>query len=406
VISHTYTGGPISAATPQAAPQTQRQPLVLQQRQTERPAPQILRSDQSKRPNVIILPKQPPLKIRPGVVPFAIPPETAAAALLNASKDYEVMLRGKLVTIDGIFYYVKADEVVFTDCPMCEDRSMACSILGSHLVTDHMQTSIQCYANGCDAIVQSNVLQEHLIGKHGKIQCRGCGFVLGIMTAKEHFDEDGNCTKTRPQFAVGPVVASDPTSGGRLNSYDVSTGKPLLDKNEGKATSLPGFDELGRGPPRGPALLEGQGGEGAGGGKLPTMPCPFCRKQCSYLKKHIRDVHQPKTSCPICARRMGHSYLPEHMRIQHEGKEVPTKRCPLCHVSVQKLKNHLKATHKMTKKDADDLHERHYPEAQKPGRPPIRLRPKHPTNISLTAEGLPMPETSITIEDRILVFDD
>ena len=92
-------------------------------------------------------------------MPFAIPPKVAAAALLHASKDYEVMLRGKLVTIDGIFYYVKSDEVVFSDCPLCEDRSMACSILGSHLVTDHMLTSIPCYANGCDSIIQVSCFQ-------------------------------------------------------------------------------------------------------------------------------------------------------------------------------------------------------------------------------------------------------
>jgi len=75
---------------------------------------------------------------------------------------------------------------------------------------------------------------------------------------------------------------------------------------------------------------------------------------------------------------------------------------------VQRLKNHLKASHKMSKKEADELHERHYPsaDAPKPGRPSKQLgsKPKPPTQLS--AEGLPMPETSITIEDRILVFDD
>jgi len=400
VISHTYTG----PATAKPAP------LVIQPRQvvdvSKPELPPQVRSDQPKQ-NVIVLPKQPPLKIRPGVVPFAIPPKVAAAALSHASKDYEVMLRGKLVTIDGIFYYVKSDEVVFSDCPLCEDRSMACSILGSHLVTDHMLTSIPCYANGCDSIIQSNVLQEHLIGKHGKIQCRGCGFVLGIMTAKEHFDDEGNCTKTRPQFAVGPVVSSNPASGARLNSYDVSSVQPLLDKNDnGGSKSLASFDELGQAPPLPAALVE-ERAETVGGGRIPKVPCPHCHKQCSNLKKHIRDVHQPKTSCPICARRMGHSYLNEHMRIQHEGKEVPTRRCPLCSMHVQRLKNHLKGAHKMTKKEADDFHERYYPAStiQKPGRPALsKNKPKPPTQ--LTAEGLPIPETSFSIEDRILVFDD
>ena len=60
-------------------------------------------------------------------------------------------------------------------------------------------------------------------------------------------------------------------------------------------------------------------------GKIPTVPCPYCGKQCSYLNKHIRDVHQPKVHCPVCGKRMGKSYLSEHMKIQHQGKEVPTK---------------------------------------------------------------------------------
>ena len=64
-------------------------------------------------------------------------------------------------------------------------------------------------------------------------------------------------------------------------------------------------------------------------GKIPTVPCPYCGKQCSYLNKHIRDVHQPKVHCPVCGKRMGKSYLSEHMKIQHQGKEVPTKVCVL-----------------------------------------------------------------------------
>ena len=46
-----------------------------------------------------------------------------------------VMMRGKLVRIDGVFFYVKSDEVIFTDCPICEDKSMACSVVGRYAHT-------------------------------------------------------------------------------------------------------------------------------------------------------------------------------------------------------------------------------------------------------------------------------
>ena len=47
------------------------------------------------------------------------------------------------------------------------------------------------------------------------------------------------------------------------------------------------------------------------------------------------------------------------MKIQHQGKQVPTKRCPICLTAIQKLKNHLKLTHKMSKSEADELYERY-----------------------------------------------
>ena len=106
----------------------------------------------------------------------------------------------------------------------------------SHLITDHMQFSVTCHADGCNAKVQSNVLQEHLLSNHGKVECRGCGFVLGILNARDHFDEEGECLKNQKKpprrlpEEVGPVVAAHPTSGGRLNSYDVDTSRPLLER--------------------------------------------------------------------------------------------------------------------------------------------------------------------------------
>ena len=64
------------------------------------------------------------------------------------------MLKGKLVMIDGVFFCVKSEDVIFTDCPLCEDKSMAVSVIGSHLATDHKMATVKCHANRCSAIVQ------------------------------------------------------------------------------------------------------------------------------------------------------------------------------------------------------------------------------------------------------------
>ena len=60
-----------------------------------------------------------------------------------------------------------------------------------------MQFSVTCHADGCNAKVQSNVLQEHLLSNHGQVECRGCGFVLGILNARDHFDDEGECLKNK-----------------------------------------------------------------------------------------------------------------------------------------------------------------------------------------------------------------
>ena len=68
------------------------------------------------------------------MVPFALP-QSALVKVQKGSKNYEVMMKGKLVRIDGVFFYVKSDEVIFTDCPICEDKSMACSVVGRYAHT-------------------------------------------------------------------------------------------------------------------------------------------------------------------------------------------------------------------------------------------------------------------------------
>ena len=68
------------------------------------------------------------------MVPFALT-QSALVKVQKGSKIYEVMMKGKLVRIDGVFFYVKSDEVIFTDCPICEDKSMACSVVGRYART-------------------------------------------------------------------------------------------------------------------------------------------------------------------------------------------------------------------------------------------------------------------------------
>ena len=78
------------------------------------------------------------------VVPFALP-QSALVKVQKGSKNYEVMMKGKLVRIDGVFFYVKSDEVIFTDCPICEDKSMACSVVGRYAHTHTHTRSVVCY---------------------------------------------------------------------------------------------------------------------------------------------------------------------------------------------------------------------------------------------------------------------
>jgi len=385
--------------------------------------------------------QQQPPQPKPSRPVSKIPHDTdRVAALLSAGRNYEVMMDGKLVIIDGVHYYVKAGDVVYTDCPLCE-RSMALSVLASHLAKEHQKMGVVCPAKKCPLTqpggrgttrerLQVSVLQEHLIEKHGKMRCRSCGFILGIISAREHFDMRGRCIKESakdpmPPVAgslggndagvagiVVPVVAKNPAIGGRMSNYDVDTMQPSVAHNviRLKPDTRVITDERSKNAQRMADLRERRGPATSGtGGKIPTLPCPHCGKQCSYLKKHIRDVHQPKTTCPICFRRMGQSYLSEHMKIQHQGKSVPTKQCPLCHVVVQKLKNHLKSTHKMSKEAADELFEKYYPLSQK-----NRAISKTQNMVSeiernrkyaeLSEKGLAVPETTMTIEDRVLVF--
>ena len=68
----------------------------------------------------------------------------------------------------------------------------------------------------------------------------------------------------------------------------------------------------------------------------------------------------------------------------------------------------------MSRTEADDLYEKHYPSSEVKGSamgplPTNKLGWKEKqriTSLGLTAEGLPIPETSITVEDRVFQFQE
>ena len=52
--------------------------------------------------------------------------------------------------------------------------------------------------------------------------------------------------------------------------------------------------------------------------------------------------------------------MEEHLRLQHRGKQVPTKVCPLCNANVQKIRNHFIYTHKFNQIEAENLYRGHF----------------------------------------------
>jgi hypothetical protein len=92
------------------------------------------------------------------------------------------------------------------------------------------------------------------------------------------------------------------------------------------------------------------------------VKCPHCDRLCSYLNKHIRDVHMPKVNCDLCGKTMGQSYLNEHKRIQHGGKVVPLRKCPLCSVECQKIRNHFRYQHGTKEDEIEDLYKQTEPQ--------------------------------------------
>lgn len=242
------------------------------------------------------------------------------------------LLEGDIVVVDGIEYLIR-DYHIFVDCPLC-DKAMGLSVLGAHLEQDHMKLRFECFAHKCNFRISNDDIQQHYLKRHGGLRCPRCKAYVTILKVKNHMTSKCSQKITlQPDQGKTISVLEPPTPPATRKIV------PILPK---------------------PAPLVAVPTGDVGQPKVPTVPCPYCQKQCSYLNKHIRDVHQPKINCEICGKRMGQSYMREHMQIQHQGKEVPTKECPLCNVNVQKVKNHFKYSHKMNKKDADELYNLHF----------------------------------------------
>jgi len=66
----------------------------------------------------------------------------------GVSDDYDVLLDGKLVIVDGIHFYVR-NGVVFVDCFLCP-KSTTLSMMTSHVIERHdVESVVQCRAKNC-----------------------------------------------------------------------------------------------------------------------------------------------------------------------------------------------------------------------------------------------------------------
>ena len=148
--------------------------------------------------------------------------------------------------------YLIRDFNIFIDCPYC-DISCGLRVMGAHFVEDHKMASFTCF--GCRVNIPSDQCQNHLVNQHGTLRCNECREFLTLMELKLH-----------------------------LKSYC----RKLLDKPCISTTTT----------------------------KNPTVPCPYCDKQCCNLNKHIKgSVHTWN--------KVGQIYLgceKKHILLKHFGE--------------------------------------------------------------------------------------
>ena len=88
--------------------------------------------------------------------------------------------------------------------------------------------------------------------------------------------------------------------------------------------------------------------------KKRKYPCEKCGKvltAVSYLKQHIRSIHEnQKETCHICQKQFSSiNCLHRHIEIAHEGKRFPCEYCGHQSTQMSSLKMHVEAKHKGVK---------------------------------------------------------
>ena len=246
----------------------------------------------------------------------------------RVSVDFEIMLYGKLVVIDGINFFIRDGATVFLDCPICEE-SFGLSVFGSHLAQHHRTPAIRCPARkGCPSSEEENAtkrlvaaasIQEHMLQYHSRICCKSCKKNVNLTEVEQHISN--GCSKStepavklqiRPASFCVNTLQPNINVPSELDTNPVAVPppkEPSLRANR-KMLKFSPWTVQSAARQRHESDLVKKEKTTPQKGKIPTVPCPYCNKQCTYLNKHIRDVHQPKVRCEICNKLMGKSYLP------------------------------------------------------------------------------------------------
>ena len=80
----------------------------------------------------------------------------------GVSDDFDVLLDGKIVIVDGVHFYLRND-VIFVDCFFCT-KSTSLSLLSAHVAQHHgAKDLVECLAKNCRKPVLAAALQVKLL---------------------------------------------------------------------------------------------------------------------------------------------------------------------------------------------------------------------------------------------------
>ena len=83
-----------------------------------------------------------------------------------------------------------------------------------------------------------------------------------------------------------------------------------------------------------------------------SSPCPLCNAKVRRLMKHLTNTH--KLSAEEAAHHMSHPATSPPTLPRQKLAKLPCKSpCPLCNVTVERLRKHLINTHKLSGEEAD-----------------------------------------------------